>query len=227
MLCDHGCDNIGSIIIPIIVTRIYQIGSGLPIMLVMVVGTFPPYHLLMQEYYIGSLDMPPLIDPDNTSLQVSVVCFITAFFGSVDFWNTQIPLPYDYKVPLSGIGVLFMAIFEIVTVFGIVVPTLWRARNTAYFKKKFRWPYFLMHTSYAIILLTIYFSYITLTPTQIHYTNPRLYQLAYGLQLLQAVLRLLLANVTQELFVPIRRTTILCWSLIGVNFFSMVFSEDQ
>ena len=101
MLCDHGCDTASSIIIPIICTRIYQLGSGIPIMLIMVVATVPPYHLLMQEYYTGCLDMPALIDPDNTSLQVSVVCFLTAFFGADELWGFQIPLPYDYKLPLN------------------------------------------------------------------------------------------------------------------------------
>ena len=44
---------------------------------------------------------------------------------------------------------------------------------------------------------------------------------------MQAVMRMLVSNVTHELFVPFRRTTILSWFLIALNGMSMIFGKNK
>ena len=74
-------------------------------------------------------------------------------------------------------------------------------------------------------LCGIYLSYVLFTPTKVLYDHPRVVQVAYSGQFLQALLRMLVSNVTHELFVPFRRTTILSWLLIGLNGFNMLFGK--
>lgn len=95
MLLDHGCDATTATIMPIIFSRMIQIGSGLPALLSCMVTTIPFYYLIYQEYYTGVLNLPFLSGPDDTSVMVTIICWYTAYYGSEELWSKMVTLPYD------------------------------------------------------------------------------------------------------------------------------------
>ena len=86
MLTDHGCDATTATILPFIFSRLVQVGTGLPVILISMIPTVPFYYLIYQEYYTGVLNLPFMSGPDDTSLMVTAVCWYTAWVGSHDFW---------------------------------------------------------------------------------------------------------------------------------------------
>ena len=55
------------------------------------------YYFTLQEYYMGKMVLPMFSGPDDTSVGISIVCFITAYLGP-DYWAQETNfLGYDLK----------------------------------------------------------------------------------------------------------------------------------
>ena len=134
MLVDHGCDATTATILPFVFSRLVQVGSGLPALLISMIPTIPFYYLIYQEYYTGVLNLPFLSGPDDTSVMVSLVCWFTAWEGSVELWGGKVDLPFDLgQMKVSHIAVYFVFVFETLSVLYSVLRAIWLARNTAHF----------------------------------------------------------------------------------------------
>ena len=94
MLFDHGLDATTAILMNIVVTRIIQVGTGLPAILAIQISLVPFYYLTMEEYYIGMLNLPMFSGPDDTSLIVIALCWFSAFMGSGDWWQEIVEVPF-------------------------------------------------------------------------------------------------------------------------------------
>ena len=68
-----------------------------------------------------------------------------------------------------------------------------------------------------LILCAIYAIYTSLPQSDATLSCTKSVLFAFGGQYLQTVLRLLVSDLTSEIFNPYRRTTLLCWSLMLLN----------
>ena len=72
-----------------------------------------------------------------------------------------------------------------------------------------------------IVLLAVWLLYSQKTGSTIMVTHPKLTTFAYGGQFLNAVHRLQVANVTDEIPIPYRRSTFICWAILAVNGYAL------
>ena len=82
MLFDHGLDATTAILVMYPLGWIHQIGPGLPTLIMVMMSTIPFYCCTVQEYYLGQMILAAFSGPDDTSVAISLVCFIAAYFGS-------------------------------------------------------------------------------------------------------------------------------------------------
>mmetsp|Transcript_13535 Transcript_13535/g.18538 ORF Transcript_13535/g.18538 Transcript_13535/m.18538 type:complete len:107 (-) Transcript_13535:731-1051(-) len=101
MLFDHGLDATTAILMNIVICRILQVGSGLPAILGIQISTVPFYCLTMEEYYIGMLNLPMFTGPDDTSLVIICVLFISAFLGNGEWYREMVDVPFGLEEVLG------------------------------------------------------------------------------------------------------------------------------
>ena len=82
---DHECDAVVCVMSPMLLSRITQIGSGMPGMVSFYLPTLPFFWISLSGYYTGELLLPALSGPEDTQLAFSMFCFFTAYMGS-EFW---------------------------------------------------------------------------------------------------------------------------------------------
>ena len=54
----------------------------------------PFYYLIMEEYYIGMLNLPMFSGPDDTSVVISGICFASFYLGSGDWFVEHVEIPF-------------------------------------------------------------------------------------------------------------------------------------
>lgn len=86
MLFDHGLDAVTAVIVNMTLSRMVSVGPGLAAILVIQCSTVPFYFLIMEEYYIGMLNLPMGTGPDDTSLVIIGLCFFSAYLGGGEWW---------------------------------------------------------------------------------------------------------------------------------------------
>lgn len=188
----------------------------------------------MEEYYIGMLNLPIFTGPDDTSLLISGMCFISAWLGSGDWWMEEIAVPFGldemFGIPptlrRSSWGVFVIYYMEIAAILSGNLHKYWKARNESHFKERFTWTSFLSHGGYMVLNIIVYDTYSMLSGSQILYTHPRSIVFCFSGQFLQAVLRMIVANASGENFNPYRRTTLIAWGLMSVNIFSFLLFQE-
>jgi hypothetical protein len=109
---------------------------------------------------------------------------------------------------------------EVTSIVGGSLFKYWRARNGSHFKERFTWWNFMTHGGYMVFNIILYDTYGMLSGSNILYTHPRSIVFCFAGQYLQAVLRMIVANASGENFDPYRRTTLIAWSLMGINIVS-------
>jgi len=181
MLFDHGLDATTAIIMNVVLARIIQVGSGLPAILAIQISTVPFYAITMEEYYIGMLNLPIFTGPDDTSLLISGICFLSAYLGSGDWWLDQVAVPFGLDEVLgtpqtlrrSTYGVFVVYIVEVMSILFGSFFKYWNARNESHFKERFTWFSFISHGGYMVFNIIVYDTYSMLSGSQILYTHPR------------------------------------------------------
>jgi hypothetical protein len=64
-----------------------QTGNKIDGMLNVMIGTFPFYFVLLEQYYTGVMNFPPINGVDEGSLLYCVFCCVSGYYGSVEFWK--------------------------------------------------------------------------------------------------------------------------------------------
>ena len=144
-------------------------------------STFVSYYTFLEEYYMGKLVLCAFTGPDDLSLVLSLICFVTAYYGSMELWGrdmSEITGVKDMVLGQFAIYGLFLA--NVVTTIHSFATNLYAGRNSATFQKRFKLHTFIIHVSYMVVLPTVYFSYTMLTGSTILAHAPKLTTLAYG-----------------------------------------------
>ena len=102
MLFDHGLDATTAFVMNIVIGRMLCIGGGLPAILAVQISCIPFYALTLEEYYIGMLNLPMFSGPDDTSLYISAICFLSAYMG-YDWWMEELEVPFEIPDQVSFI----------------------------------------------------------------------------------------------------------------------------
>ena len=228
MLFDHGLDATTAILMNIVITRILQVGSGLPAILAIQISAVPFYYITMEEYYIGMLNLPMFSGPDDTSLVIIALCWFSAYMGSGDWWREDIEVPFGvteyfglpttYKRSAYAVTIIYFAEISFVIIGNI--KKYWEARNESHFKERFTIQSFFLHGGYMWFNIAIYDTYGLLCGSDILHTHTRSIIFCFSGQFLQAVLRMIVANASGENFNPYRRTTLIAWGLMSINILS-------
>ena len=66
------------------------------------ISCIPFYALTLEEYYIGMLNLPMFSGPDDTSLYISAICFLSAYMG-YDWWMEELEVPFEIPDQVSFI----------------------------------------------------------------------------------------------------------------------------
>ena len=95
LIFDHGCDAFAIGFQTIILGRIFQIGNN-QLSSALFVASYAGFHFTtLEEYYVGTLRLPPLNAVSDGSVLVIILCFITAYMGN-DVWAIQTKIPSDW-----------------------------------------------------------------------------------------------------------------------------------
>ena len=81
----------------------------------------------------------------------------------------------------------------------------------------------MIHISYMIVLVAIFIFYTQFTGSTVLDEYPKLTTMAYGGMFLQATLRIMVASVTHDDYMPYRRTTVISWLLMSFNAYSLIY----
>ena len=233
-LFDHGLDATTAIIMNVVLTRILNIGPGLPAILAIQISTVPFYCLTMEEYYIGMLNLPIFTGPDDTSLAISGIAFLSAYLGTGDFWLEHVDVPFGIPEMLgipptmrkSSFACYIVYSIEIVAILAGSARKYWKSRNESHFKERFTWNSFAAHAGYMYLNVIVYDVYGILCGSEILHTHTRSIIFCFAGQFLQGCLRMIVANASGENFNPYRRTTLIAWGLMGINILSFIIWNE-
>ena len=90
MLFDHGLDSLTCVVGVFQFMRLWQTGPGLPSLVLVAMPSLMSYYLFLEEYYMGKLILGKYTGPDDMGLVLSLLCFLTAYYGSMEMWGMEV-----------------------------------------------------------------------------------------------------------------------------------------
>ena len=112
MLFDHGCDALNSGIMCIPMASVVATGWTPKMFMCIWSGFVPFYFQALEEYYTGTMVLPPFNGPTEGLLIASAMCFITAAFGP-QFWHQPIvSTPSSILTIISHFEVFFRTFIQ-------------------------------------------------------------------------------------------------------------------
>jgi hypothetical protein len=222
MLLDHGIDALTAVHWNIVLQRLTMIGGGRMALMGICVSTIPFYYMTLEAFYIGILTMPALTGPDDSSLIIVLCSLYTAYYGAEELWGGEVDCFGFGTMSWGHFLGLTLFFFECFSVFQQFASNVWHGRNSPHFEKRYNAKSFIAHASFMIVLVAVYAAYTSLSQSGASVNCTKSMLFAFGGQFLQVLLRLLVSDLTSDIFNPYRRTTLLCWSLMLLNGVSMV-----
>ena len=65
LLFDHACDGLVTVFVGVSLARIYYLGSSAFLLVPFVIGSYPFFLATLEEYYVGSLNLPIINGPNE------------------------------------------------------------------------------------------------------------------------------------------------------------------
>ena len=189
-------------------------------MLNMMISTFPFYFVLLEQYYTGEMNFPPINGVDEGSLLYWIMCMVTGYYGSISFWTQK------YKVfgGIYSLSFMFTKLLQHALPCASLVAMymIYSKKHFSHFKQLWDPTYFTMQVLfYFISLFTFYFAEVY-SVNQVWRTHNRAIQLGHGLQFIYISLILQYSHVTMEKVNPFTRTITLTWILLNINNYFMI-----
>ena len=133
--------------------------------------------------------------PEDSQMILIILSLLTAYYGSEEFWLKEYDIFGSGNKRMSHLMLYFIFTWIISSTIIKLMLTLYAERNTEHFQKRFKMRSFISHTTYMLALILVYFSYTQLTGSTVLNEYPKLTNLAYGGEFLQATLRCMVCNV--------------------------------
>lgn len=115
MVFDHGCDALNAVIMCIPLASVVGTGWTPSFYFCLWSGLVPFYFQTWEEYYVGSMVLPPFNGPTEGLLLATIVCFITGFVGT-EWWHEEI---FELSSAIATIPHI-NAITQVDTLFGSI-----------------------------------------------------------------------------------------------------------
>ena len=112
----------------------YQTGPGLASLFLMFMSSFVSYYTFLEEYYMGKLVLGAFTGPDDLGLALSLMCFVTAYYGSMELWGRDMSEITGVKDVVLGQWLIYgLFTLNAVTTIHTFVTNLYAGRNSATF----------------------------------------------------------------------------------------------
>lgn len=85
LLFDHGCDAMVTVFTGITMARVVQLGNSPYLLVPMSVGSYPFFYATLEEYYVGSLNLPCVNGPNEGCFLIVLIYLASAILGN-DIW---------------------------------------------------------------------------------------------------------------------------------------------
>ena len=216
MLFDHGLDATSSIVVMYQIGRIHNVGGGFDLLLFIYLSSVSFYYFTLTEYYMGKMILPMFSGPDDTSVGISIVCFITAYLGPA-YWAQETDFFGFENLKRKSILLYSIACFQLPFAAVATIANLIRASKSETFEKRYKPFSFFLHVSYGIFLALTYIAYTQFTGSTVLVDYPKLTTMAYGGQFLKATLLIMVSSAAHQDFNPYSRTMLLCFLLLAIN----------
>lgn len=208
MILDHQCDVIVSVINSFIIQRMLQTGNDSDTLFTMYITTLPFYFVLLEQYYTGEMNFPPVNGVDEGTLIYFVFAMLTAYYGSNELW-------LESSVNLLGYDMNYMQVFKLVC--RVMLPNcaligmymIYSKSHYPHFKKVWNASYYALQALFYILSLGTFHIGSIYSAGQVWKTHPRVFQMAHGLQYIYVCLILQYCMVTLEQVNPFKRTVVL------------------
>lgn len=227
MLFDHGCDATTAILCNLMMQRICQFGNTSFGVLIMGLSLIPFYYINLEPFFTGKMVIPAWTGPEDASLYYTIICIYTGYMGAVDLWAGEVEYGF-YNGRYVHLVACVVFSLEVLSVVGSTLLKLWGLRNDKRFIQNYSFVTFIAQCSFMLVLQAVWMAYVSVPGNEATFEKHlRLCQFAFGGQYLQATFRLLVANITNDKFMPYRRTHFLTWALMFVNAASIYFNNGQ
>jgi hypothetical protein len=105
------------------------------------VALFPFYFVTMEQYYTGEMNFPPINGVDEGSIVITGLSIITAYYGNVELWTTEVTIPFIGTTRLNK-G-LANAVILVIYAYGLSgLMNIYYARHKQHFIDIYRPHYF-------------------------------------------------------------------------------------
>ena len=129
MLFDHGLDATSSIVVMYQIGRVHNCGGGFDLLLFIYLSSVSFYYFTLMEYYMGKMVLPMFSGPDDTSLGISIVCFITAYLGPA-YWAQETSFLEFEHIQRKSLLLYALACFQLPFAACAVISKLCRISKT-------------------------------------------------------------------------------------------------
>ena len=129
---------------------------------------------------MGRMILAAFSGPDDTSIMITIACFITAYFGPYELWAEVVDTRWFGEMRLGLVFLTIIFTFEIG--FSLISFTyeMIVGRITETFQRRYKLKSFLAHISYMIFNVAIYLTYTQLPASMVLFEYPKLTTMAFG-----------------------------------------------
>lgn len=152
MILDHQCDVIVSVINSFIVQRMVQTGNRSDGLFTMFITTLPFYFVLLEQYYTGEMNFPPINGVDEGTLIYFFVSMISAYYGGQELWLGNHLTLFGIKYTYSQ-WFLYLLRVMLPNCAMIGMYMIYSKRHYTHFKKVWNANYYMLQALFYILSL--------------------------------------------------------------------------
>ena len=145
----------------------------------MMIPTLPFYFVLLEQYYTGEMNFPPINGVDEGSLLYLVVCLITGYYGAEQLWTAEIEFMGQKWLRKD----LFVGTLQVLLPNAALVAfyQIYRKQGNLQFKRLWDANYFVCQIIFWFVSFGTFLLASVYSPSEIWRTHSRAVQLAHGL----------------------------------------------
>ena len=139
MIFDHQCDVIVSVINSFVIQRMMLTGNTRNSLHCLFVTSCPFYYVLLEQYYTGEMNFPPINGVDEGTLLYVTLCMFTAYYGSEEYWLAKTEL-FGETMTRSDMWVTLLKVFPLFSF--VALTNIYLKKHYPHLKKLWDTKYF-------------------------------------------------------------------------------------
>jgi len=146
----------------------------------MMVSTCPFYYVLLEQFYTGEMNFPPINGVDEGSVVYVIIAILTGIYGCNEFWVESKFNVFGQEMQANHMMIWVLQkglpLYSIVAMWNIYLK-----KHLDHFKKIWDMRYFIAQFVFWPISFFTYHLTMIYSPTKIWETNNRAVQVGHGL----------------------------------------------